>query len=88
MGTRVRSYCNYSFSKIKEKAYLKHYFIQFQNQLKLAMKISTCNVDEIEIDQYSSDLKELIKKILSKEPAQRPSAREILNHELFSSKAS
>jgi serine/threonine protein kinase len=45
-------------------------------------------VDEIEIDQYSADLKELIKKILSKEPAQRPSAREILNHELFSSRAS
>jgi len=56
------------------------------NQLKLAIKISECNISEIEISQYDDELKRLVKQILSKDPSARPTAREILNNALFRSR--
>lgn len=50
------------------------------------MKISVCDVNEIENDIYSAELKSLVKTILSKDPNLRPSAREILNNPLFSTR--
>ena len=56
------------------------------NQLKLACRISLCEVLPIDIDEYSADLKQLIKQILSKEAEDRPSAKEILNEAILSSR--
>lgn len=53
------------------------------NQLKLAYRISLCEVLPIDNDKYSLDLKTLIQLILSKEPDERPSAKQILSHPLF-----
>jgi serine/threonine protein kinase len=53
----------------------------------LAIKISECNISEIEIREYNDDIKSLVKKILSKDPSARPTAKEILNNNsLFSSR--
>ncbi|RNA10655.1 serine threonine- kinase Nek9 [Brachionus plicatilis] len=54
------------------------------NQLKLALKISQCNINDIEAD-YSTELKDMIKIIFSKDPEQRPSAQEILQSCIFNS---
>lgn len=56
------------------------------NQLKLACRISLCEVLPIDRDEYSNDLKALIKRILSKEAEDRPSAKEILNETIFRSR--
>ncbi len=53
------------------------------NQLKLIFRISLCDILPINIEMYTDELKILIKKILSKDPLLRPSAREILNDKIF-----
>jgi serine/threonine protein kinase len=50
------------------------------------MKISTCDVKDIVLEEYSIELRNLVKNILSKEPEFRPSAKEILNHSMFKSR--
>jgi serine/threonine protein kinase len=62
-------------------------YLLLQNQLKLAIKISTCDVNEIDIEEFSLELRQLVKSILSKDPDERPSAREILDHPVFSSRS-
>lgn len=56
------------------------------NQLKLALKIISFDVNELNMDEYDNDLKNLVKKILSKEANNRPTAKEILNEEIFASR--
>ena len=43
------------------------------NHLKLALKIISFDVNELSMDEYDVELKNLVKKILSKEPDSRPS---------------
>lgn len=43
------------------------------NQLKLAFKITMCDVSEINSETYSEELRKLIKQLLSKDPKLRPS---------------
>jgi hypothetical protein len=50
------------------------------------MMISTGCVSDIKVESYSEKLKQLIKKILTKNPELRPSASEILNEPILSAK--
>lgn len=43
------------------------------NQLKLALKITTCDVSDISVENYSDELRKLVKRLLSKDPKLRPS---------------
>ena len=57
------------------------------NQLKLALRISQGQVRDIQVDSYTGELKKLIKKILTKNPDDRPSAKDILAEKLINSRA-
>ena len=52
--------------------------------MKLALKISQCNINDI-VNEYAPELKDMIKKIFSKDPEQRPSAQEIIQSSIFNS---
>ena len=69
---------------------MKNILIYLKNQLKLAIKISSCDInpiDDIELDFYSKELKSIIRSILRKEPELRPSAKQILSDAVFSTKS-
>jgi NIMA (never in mitosis gene a)-related kinase 9 len=53
------------------------------NQLRLALKISIGEIEEIQNEIYSNEIKNLCKQLLSKDPADRPSAEEILSSQQF-----
>ena len=58
-----------------------------KNHLKLALKINSSKVEDIKNDQYCSELKALVKRMLMKKPAERPTAKEILNEPILAAKA-
>ena len=60
--------------------------MELKNQLKLALKISTSNIDMIEINSFSTELRNLVRKLLSRDPIERPTAKEILNEPIFVSR--
>jgi hypothetical protein len=51
------------------------------------MMISAGSIEDIKVDIYNEELKQLIKKILTKNPEFRPSASEILNEPILSLRA-
>jgi len=51
---------------------LKHVF-EATNQLKLALKITCFDVNQISFGEFSGEMESLIKKLLSRDPCKRPS---------------
>jgi hypothetical protein len=52
----------------------------------VAIKILSSEIDEEQIEQYSTEMKTLVKSLLNKDPDSRPSARDILASDMFASK--
>jgi serine/threonine protein kinase len=57
-----------------------------KNQLQLALKISKYNTQDIQSENYCEELKQIVGKMLTKDPELRPSATEILKEPIFSSR--